>query len=167
MSAATRSSARRLPSQHELRVWRDYLETSQLLHRVMGARLLSESGLSNADYVVMLALSEAKDRTMRSSELAAHIGWDRSRLSHHLGRMQKRELIRRERCPEDSRGSLIVLTEDGLRQFRRGSVPHLRDIRALFVDALSAEQLEAIGSAATALRDHLGSIVTTDIEDEL
>lgn len=152
-------SKRRMPSIEELRVWRDYVETSELLRRVMGARLQDESGISSADYVVLLALSEADDRTMRSSELAAHIGWDRSRLSHHLGRMEKRDLIRRERCADDSRGALVVPTEEGLRLFRRGSVPHLRDVHELFLDALSPQQLVAVGEASTALRSHLERVL--------
>lgn len=156
MSEGTRS--RRLPTKRELAVWREYFETSQQLHRLMGARLQADSGLSNADYTVMVTLSEAEERTMRSSELAAHIGWDRSRLSHHLGRMERRGLIRRERCADDSRGALIVLTDDGLRLYRKGSVPHLRDIRELFVDALTSRQLDAVDDATASLRTHLDSI---------
>lgn len=164
MGEGTRSS-RRLPSKRELAVWREYFETSQELHRLVGARLQSKSGLSNADYAVMVSLSEAERRTMRSSELAARIGWDRSRLSHHLGRMEKRGLIRRERCLDDSRGALIVLTDDGLRLYRHGSVPHLRDIRELFVDALTPQQIDAIGDATAALRAHLDSIVDKTTEE--
>ncbi|HMR49566.1 MAG TPA: MarR family transcriptional regulator [Arachnia sp.] len=166
MSASTRSS-RRLPSRRELAVWRAYFETSQELHRLVGARLQADSGLSNPDYAVMVTLSEAVQRTMRSSDLAAHIGWDRSRLSHHLGRMEKRGLIRRERCADDSRGALIVLTDDGLQLYRRCSVPHLCDIRELFVDALTPHQLAAIGEATAALRTHLDSLVdkATEVPD--
>lgn len=145
----------RLPSREELQLWRSYVETSEALRRLMGARMQSQSGMSSADYSVLLALSEAEDRTMRPSELAERIGWDRSRLSHHLGRMEKRGLIRRERCADDSRGSFVVLTDTGLRQFRHGSVPHLRDVRELFLDAFGQEQLDALGEAAASLRRHL------------
>ncbi|MDF1488382.1 MarR family winged helix-turn-helix transcriptional regulator [Tessaracoccus caeni] len=155
MSQDTSSSRRPLPSRDELRIWRDYIETSEVLRRVMGARMQSRSSISSGDYAVLLALSEAKDRAMRSSDLAEHIGWDRSRLSHHLGRMEKRSLIRRERCPEDSRGCLVAVTDDGLQQFRCSSVPHLRDVRQLFVEPLTPQQLAAIGEAMIALRAHL------------
>jgi DNA-binding MarR family transcriptional regulator len=103
----------------------------------------------------MLALSEADERRMRSSELASHIGWERSRLSHHLARMERRGLIRRADCPTDSRGAEIVLTDAGAHAFRRASAPHLRDIRAIFVDALTPEQITAAGEVARALRAHL------------
>jgi len=151
----TSPSKRSLPSKEELRIWRDYVETSELLRRLMGGRMQSQSGISSADYSVLVALSESKDRMMRSSELAEHIGWDRSRLSHHLGRMEKRELVRRERCAEDSRGFFVVLTAEGSRQFRSGSVPHLRDVRELFIEAFTPQQLVAVGEASAALRTHL------------
>ena len=155
MAQEVNVSGRHLPSKDELRIWRDYIEMSDLLRRLMSSRMQSASGLSSGDYAVMLALSEADERAMRSSELASHIGWDRSRLSHHLGRMEKRGLLRRERYVEDNRGALVVLTTDGLRLFRNGSVPHLRDVRELFVDALTPLQLAAVADVTTALRAHL------------
>jgi len=88
----------------ERAIWRSLLDTTAELRRVLGADL-QESNLSPADYQVLLALSEARDRRMRSSELAASIDWERSRLSHHLRRMERRGLIRREDCATDSRGA--------------------------------------------------------------
>ncbi|ADB50682.1 transcriptional regulator, MarR family [Conexibacter woesei DSM 14684] len=146
---------RRMPTADELRIWREYIETAELIRARIAASLQQESGLSTGDYVVLLALSEADAQRMRSSELATRIGWDRSRLSHHVGRMERRELIRREECPTDNRGAEIVLTPTGADAFDRSTVPHLREIRAVFVDALSAEQLAAAGDVARALRAHL------------
>jgi DNA-binding MarR family transcriptional regulator len=115
----------------------------------------AESGLSTGDYAVLLALSETGEHRMRSSELAAHIGWERSRLSHHLGRMERRGLIRREECTTDSRGAEIVLEPAGAAAFHGATVPHLRAVRELFVDALGPEQLAAAGEIAASLRTHL------------
>jgi DNA-binding MarR family transcriptional regulator len=146
---------RRLPTRDELRTWRDYVETADLLRGMLAARLQSDSGLSPGDYAVLLALSEATGGRIRSSELATRIGWERSRLSHHLGRMQRRQLIRREECATDSRGAEVVLEPAGAEAFHRATVPHLRAVRELFVDALTADQLAAAGELAAALRDHL------------
>ncbi|MEV7692187.1 MarR family transcriptional regulator [Microbacterium sp. NPDC089189] len=140
----------------QLRIWRNYIETAEILRARLESRLQSDSALSSGDYHVLLALSEAAGRSLRSSELADSIGWERSRLSHHLGRMEKRELIRRERCADDSRGSQIVLTDTGAAAFRRGSVPHLKAIQDLFLDALSREQLDHVEQMTESLREHLG-----------
>ena len=151
------TGTRRFPTRDELRIWRDFIETGDALRAEMAARLQRDSGLSTGDYAVLLALSEADGTRLRSSELAAHIGWERSRLSHHLGRMERRGLIRREECATDSRGAEVVLTPSGDESFRAANRPHLRDIREIFVDALTPAQLAAAGEVAAALREHLSA----------
>lgn len=146
---------RRLPTRDELAAWRDFIETTEVLRTAVGSRLQTESGLSSGDYAVLLALSEAPEGRLRSSALAATVGWERSRLSHHLGRMENRGLIRRERAGGDSRGAEIVLTPSGSAAFREATAPHLRAVRELFVDALTPEQVSAAGDIAAALRAHL------------
>jgi DNA-binding MarR family transcriptional regulator len=150
-----RRRGRQLPTKDELRIWRDYIETGEALRYEFASRLQSESSLSPADYAVLLALSEAPNGRLRSSELAANIGWARSRLSHHLGRMERRGLIRREECATDNRGAEVVLAAAGAETFRNATVPHLRAIREYFVDALTPDQLTAAGEVAAALRAHL------------
>ena len=139
----------------ELRVWRDFVETGDHLRALLASRLQSESDLSTGDYAVLLALSESSGRRMRSSELAAHIDWERSRLSHHLGRMESRGLIAREKCLDDSRGSEIVLTTTGASQFRSASAPHFRAIQELFLDALDPSLIEKVDEVTKALKEHL------------
>jgi DNA-binding MarR family transcriptional regulator len=152
-----RAKKRQLLTTEELRIWRDFIETAEALRAELASRLQSEASLSPGDYAVLLALSEAPERRLRSSDLAASIGWERSRLSHHLGRMERRGLIRREECATDSRGAEAVLEPAGAEAFRRASIPHLRDVRELFVDALSSTQLIAAGEVAKALRERLDS----------
>jgi DNA-binding MarR family transcriptional regulator len=117
--------------------------------------LLRDSNLSPADYQVLLALREAAGRRMRSSELAAAIDWERSRLSHHLGRMERRGLIRRDDCATDSRGAEVSLTEDGADAFGRATAPHMRAIKKHFADALTAEQFDALADIVQSLQHHL------------
>ncbi|MFY1673049.1 MarR family winged helix-turn-helix transcriptional regulator [Plantactinospora sp. WMMB334] len=147
--------ARKLPTRDELRVWREFVETTEALRTTLAARLQHDSGLSRSDYAVLLALSEATGHRLRSSELAARIGWERSRLSHHLNRMERRHLIRREECAVDSRGAEVVLESVGAEAFHAATVPHLRAVRELFVDALTTDQLAAAAQIAAALRTHL------------
>jgi len=146
---------RKTPTREQLDVWREFVETTQSLQSELGGRLQTRSSVSQADYSVLLALSEAPDHRYRSSALADHIGWERSRVSHHLGRMERRGLVSRAACADDSRGSEIVLTTQGAETFRRCSAPHLRDVRELFIDALSADQLAAVADATAALKAHL------------
>jgi DNA-binding MarR family transcriptional regulator len=146
---------RRRMTTGELAVWRSLMDTTTELRRILGAQLQRDTGLSPADYQVLLALFEAEGRRLRSSELAASIDWERSRLSHHLRRMEGRDLIRRDECAEDSRGAEIAFTENGADMFRRATAPHMRAVKKHFADALTPEQFEALGGILRALQDHL------------
>lgn len=146
---------RQVPTSEELAVWRAHLEAFEAVRRRIEVRLQRDSQLSTGDYRVLLALSEAEGRTMRSSHLAEHIGWERSRLSSHLGRMERRGLIRREPCAEDARGQNVLLAEEGARAFRDSTLPHLRAIKDLYLDAFTPAQLVGLGEAAAALHEHL------------
>ncbi len=151
---AARAAGRQRLTARELAIWRSLLDTTAELRRVLGAQL-QESGLSPGDYQVLLALKEADGARLRSSELAATIEWERSRLSHHLGRMEQRGLIRRDDCTTDNRGAEVSLTDSGAAAFRRASAPHLRAIKQHFVDALSSEQLEGLADVLQSLQRHL------------
>nr|WP_255646046.1 MarR family transcriptional regulator [Actinoplanes polyasparticus] len=150
-----RARRRVLPTQEQLRVWRNYVETAEAVRLRLAGRLQHETSLSSGDYVVLLALSEAEQHTLRSSALASQIEWERSRLSHHLGRMEKRGLLRRVSCADDVHGIDVVMTDAGAETFHAATVPHLRAVREMFVDALTDDQLAHIDEATNALRRHL------------
>jgi DNA-binding MarR family transcriptional regulator len=155
MNARTAGTARRSPTADDLATWRGFIETSERLRAIIGSRMQADSGLSTGDYSVLLSLSEASDHRARSSELAAKIGWERSRLSHHLGRMEQRGLIRRDDCATDSRGAEVVLTTAGADAFRRASAPHLHAIQELFIGALTPDQLASVRELTDALAGSL------------
>ncbi|MET4620757.1 DNA-binding MarR family transcriptional regulator [Arthrobacter sp. 2762] len=150
---------RRSPTADELAIWREYVETSEDIKQAMAAGLQATSGVSPGDYSVLLALSEADGHRLRSSALAEGIGWERSRLSHHLGRMESRGLVCRKKSGNDNRGAVVELTDDGARTFRASSAPHLRLVRELFIDALSPEDLDALAEIIKRLRRHLGEVL--------
>lgn len=128
----------------ELRAWRALIETTALLRHRSDRRLTADSGLSGSDYPVLVTLHERGDEPVRSTELADLIGWEQSRLSHHLGRMERRGLIRRQAHRADSRGSEVHLTPEGREIFLRAAKAHSLAVRRLFADALTAAQLEAL-----------------------
>lgn len=146
---------RAMPTREQLHIWRGYIESAEVLRTRLGNRMQKESSLSSGDYQVLLALSEAKGKTLRASVLASDIGWERSRLSHHLGRMEKRGLIGRATCADDVHGIEVSMTPAGAQSFRTGSVPHLRAVKELFLDALSTEQLAQVEDLTRTLRTHL------------
>lgn len=155
MAKSAGEHPRTVPTSEELGIWRAFIETAEILRSRLSARLQSESSLSPGDYAVLLALRESGGQRLRSSDLAATIGWERSRLSHHLGRMERRGLVRRDDCATDSRGAEVTITDAGAQAFHSASLPHLRAIQRIFVDALTPQQLDAVAEITTALRARL------------
>lgn len=155
----------RRPTRAELEVWRSFIETSSDVRARMDRAMQVDSVLSASEYAVLLALSRADDRWLRTSELASAVFWERSRVSHQVRRMADRGLVRRERSTVDGRGSEVHLTTKGLDALRDASGPHLRMVRQLFVDALSDEQQEAVGAAMVALAAHLERLGPADRAD--
>ena len=145
----------------ELAVWRSLLDTTTELRRLLSAQL-QEVQLSPGDYSVLLALIETPGNALRSTELAHAIDWERSRMSHQLGRMERRGLLRRQDCPGDNRGALVVITDDGARALRSASGPHLRAVKHYFADALEPHQVESLGAVLASVRAHLDNLATTE-----
>ena len=123
--------------------------------------LAADSGLSEADYDVLSTLSETGGRRMRLGDLAAHMLWSKSRLSHHTARMQQRGLVVREDCADDGRGSWVVLTDEGMATIRAAAPAHVASVRRHLIDLLTPEQVEALGTAAASVVQHLNSVAAS------
>lgn len=128
----------------ENQAWRTYLRAHDTLSARLNRNLQQGSDLSHADYAVLVLLSEAPDHRCRPFELADSLQWEKSRLSHHLKRMQARGLVAREDCPSDARGSFIAITDEGIEAITAAAPLHVGDVRQFFVDALDADQLAAL-----------------------
>lgn len=118
------------------------------MHQVLRAELERElsqaTGLSLADYEVLVNLSEADGQRLRMSELADALQWSRSRLSHQVARMQDRGLLSREECPTDARGAFAALTAGGLAAIQEAAPGHLAGVRRHLFDRLSPEQVRSL-----------------------
>nr|BFE87244.1 hypothetical protein GCM10020093_098450 [Planobispora longispora] len=101
--------------EREFRAWLGYRRMRLLLDARIARDLSRDSGLSDPDYDVLSALSSSADRRWRLQALADRMLWSKSRLSRHISRMEERGLVTREECATDARGSVIVLTDDGMR----------------------------------------------------
>src|ERR1700709_882272 len=93
----------------EQRMWRSFHQMRRALDRGLERQLADGAGLSTADFEVLVPLSEAQQRRLRARDLGRMVSWDRSRLSHHLRRMEQRGLVERLDCPGDARGTITPL----------------------------------------------------------
>jgi DNA-binding MarR family transcriptional regulator len=138
-------------------LWRSYLQMNQELYARLENLLAREGGVSAADYAVLVPLSEETTGVFRSRDLGAQIGWDRSRLSHHLARMQKRGLVVREECNEDARGLNVRLTPAGRRAIEGAAPAHAEAVRRHFFDLLSEQDLETLTDVFDRVLDKLSN----------
>src|SRR3979490_2302844 len=92
--------------EREARLWRTWLRLNQELPSGLEEQISRDGGPSGADYSVPAPLSESPDGMLRARELGREILWDRSRLSHHISRMEKRGLVAPEECAKAGRGAM-------------------------------------------------------------
>lgn len=133
-------------NEHEAHVWRTWLQVNQQLAETFAAQLKADSGLSAADYAVLVPLSEAPDGLLRARELGQRILWERDRLSHQVRRMEQRGYIVREECEEDARGLMIRLTDAGRAAIERAAPGHVATTRTYLIDLLSERELRMLGT---------------------
>jgi DNA-binding MarR family transcriptional regulator len=146
-------------SDEEQRAWRQLLQMTGQLDARLNRQLQEASGLSMADYDVLVQLSEAPDGRLRVFEISDALRWEQSRLSHHLARMQKRGLIAREHCADDRRGAFIVLTEAGRRAIESAAPAHVAAVRQFVFAGLSAAQVKTLTAVTSAVLDRLSADV--------
>lgn len=104
--------------------------------------------LSYQDYLVLVSLTDVPDGRLRLFQLSDVLGREKSRLSHHIRRMEERGLVERQQCDSDRRGCFIAVTEDGRARLREAAPTHLASVRRLFFDHLTSEQVRVVGASA-------------------
>ena len=114
----------------------------------IGGRLSSESELSYQDYIVLVELTDSEDGQLRQYELVRDLGWEKSRLSHHVSRMETRGLVEKRVCQSDRRGAFVAITPSGTAAIAAAAPGHLDAVRETFVDLLDAEELEVFATVA-------------------
>jgi len=145
---------RRLDERQRL-MWKAYRDVYQELSTVLEDQLQRDAGLSGSEYAVLVVLSHSPDGVVRARELGSELGWDRSRLSHLVGRMEKRRLVAREDCEEDARGSMVRLTDAGRATVDGVAPEHSEAVRRYFFNALSSDELETLAVVFDRLLENL------------
>jgi DNA-binding MarR family transcriptional regulator len=129
------------------------------MREVLGSRLeqqlQADANLSNADYTVLVVLSESPQRRLRVFEMGRIIGWEKSRLHHQLTRMCKRGLVHRESDPATPRAIFAVLTDEGMRAITNAAPAHNREVRQLFFDKITEQQVRQLKSISERVLEDL------------
>ncbi|MEV8375237.1 MarR family winged helix-turn-helix transcriptional regulator [Kribbella sp. NPDC056861] len=128
----------------EAHLWQSYRDAYQELTTALEGRLIRNSGLSGADYALLHPVSSSENGVLRTRDLGRSIGWERSRLSHQVSRMEKRGLVVREECESDARGSMVRLTDAGRAAIEAAAPDHVDAVRTHFLEKLTREEQEQL-----------------------
>lgn len=139
----------------EARLWRTWLRLNSELLSALGSELQRNSGLSDADYAILVPLSESEGGALRSGDLRERIYWDRSRLSHQIRRMEGRGLLTRRPCDQDRRSTIVELTPVGRAAIEHAAPGHVAAARTFVFDHLSEADIATLTVIFQRLLDHL------------
>jgi DNA-binding MarR family transcriptional regulator len=140
----------------EDRAWRAFMHAHHqlLVHLNRG---LQESGLSGADYEVLAVLSALDGDRMRACDLCDALGWEKSRVSHQMRRMEQDGLISREPNPDDARSTLVCLLPAGRAAIEKAAPKHVEDVRRNFIDLLTPAELDMLATLNERVVHHLAT----------
>ncbi len=142
-------------TEDEQNAWRAWLEVSALLPDRLNRDLIEQRGITLADYVILVHLSEEPDRRLRMSDLADRTSSSRSRLSHQIDRMEAAGLVTREVCSDDKRGTFAVLTASGWDTIVAAAPDHVESVRRNLIDVLGPDRFTRFGRDCQAIAEHL------------
>jgi DNA-binding MarR family transcriptional regulator len=125
----------------EEHLWRGWTRLNTELSATLQRELQADAQLSGSDYEVLVHLTDNPEGRMRVSDLARLLQWERSRVSHHLTRMERRGLVERSECAEDGRGAFIGVTAAGRTAIEHAAPGHVASVRRLVFDALDADEV--------------------------
>jgi DNA-binding MarR family transcriptional regulator len=142
-------------SEDEQRTWRAYLAANRLVFDQLDREMQRDSNIPHGYYEILVRLSEAPDRALRMSALADRSQSSRSRLSHAVARLEDNGWVKRESCPDDKRGQVARLTDEGFAALAAAAPMHVEGVRKHVFDPLTPEQVVALREISTAMIDAL------------
>ena len=142
----------------QVEAWMPFQQLRVSLLPPLVKNLTQQCGVSEAEYKVLIGIYSSPEDEIRPTDLAEKIGWENGRLSHQLSRMESKGLVDRRECPVDARSCYIALSKNGRVKIEKTIPVHLIEVKRLFGEALSPDQLKALIEIADAVSKHVGDI---------
>jgi DNA-binding MarR family transcriptional regulator len=102
--------------------------------------------MPGSSYEVLIALALAPRRRLRMTELAEQVLMSPSGLTRVVDQLQREGLVEREKREDDGRSFDTVLTPAGRTRLRAANESHLQQVRDLFLDRLSDDELKQLAA---------------------
>ncbi len=124
--------------------WPRLLRTHAVLTRELSTKLITDHGLTINDYEALLRLSQAEEGAMRRVDLAEQLMLTPSGITRLLDGLERDGWVKKGYCESDARVTYAVLTDEGRERLEAAARSHLAQVRALFEERLSSEELETL-----------------------
>ena len=137
------------------KAWRSFhkIGTSLLPH--LGRQVTNHSGISGAEYVVLVALSELAAPSVNLNRLATGLGWEISRMSHQISRMNDAGLVKKTLNVKDSRCFDVSITAKGKKIAEEAIPLQSKEINHCFSDVLTQAQMNSLIEISEAISNHM------------
>lgn len=153
-------------TQDERELWRAFYVMRRQLELALERRLQADAGISSADYEILVSLSEADSNRLRAGQIGDIIGWEKSRVSHQITRMESRDLVTRRECGDDARGVWVGLTDAGSKAVQAASRDRSNAVREYFFDALSDEEKSLLHRISTRVLERIDPPICAELDAE-
>jgi len=140
-------------TEEERELWRTFFVMRRQLELTLERRLQADAGISSADFEILASLSEDATHRLRAGQIGDIIGWEKSRVSHQITRMEQRGLVRREECDDDARGVWVVLTTEGSDAVQSAAKDRQDAVRHYFFDALTEDEKATLQAISVKVLD--------------
>jgi DNA-binding MarR family transcriptional regulator len=151
--AAERKEA---PSRLAAETWESLFRAQvAVMRRLQAGKAFRDVAIN--EYDVLFTLSRCPSGWLRLNELNDHVLLSQSSLSRLVERLEKRGLVDRMPAPDDGRGVLLKLTEEGAALQKEIGREHVRDISSLVVPALTAAEQKELQRLTDKLRNSVGA----------
>lgn len=131
----------------DLSLWLAWKRVNEVVRGRILADLIRQGPLTEPEFTVLAYLNDSGG-VIRQNALAKAAGWDRTRLSHLLNRMEERGYLARTRI---ANGVEVRLLDAGRGEFDGLHAPMVEAVRVHFTNRLSSEQREAVQSLTETL----------------
>lgn len=135
-------------SPEQLHDWVALVALMMTLPASLDAQLKTDAGLNLFEYHILVELAQSPGRTRVMSRLATGARGSLSRLSHAVSRLEAAGWVERRACGGAGRRTEAHLTAAGWQKLQLSAPGHVREVRRLVVDTLTADQLKGLGVAA-------------------
>lgn len=130
----------------ESAAWGGLVSTQGRLFKKIEDDLRRKSGITHAEFEVLLRLVFAPSARLRIQELASMSALTHSGTSRLVDRLVGSGFVERAHAEEDGRGAYAVLTREGRAHFNIAARQHVALVRSVFLSHFSRKELEQMAS---------------------